>query len=142
MSIGAAVLEILDARGVLPAEIADRMGTRNRATCYRVLNGKTADPRVSTLAEICNALMIEPDELLELAGLYGSESHRQSRVDAALWQAFSESQQLDDDDRRVCLLVLRAVTGSRAQRTDAQSGRGVPSTRGRLTAATRQQVPG
>src|SRR5204862_1987701 len=70
MSIGKAVRDLIEARGLRPAEVADRLGgKRNRATFYRLLSGETNDPRVSTLLEICGALTTSPSELLQLAGL-------------------------------------------------------------------------
>ena len=52
MAIGTAVRDLIEARGLRPAEVADRLGgKRNRATFYRLLSGETNDPRVSTLLE-------------------------------------------------------------------------------------------
>jgi transcriptional regulator with XRE-family HTH domain len=120
MSIGTAVRDVIEARGLRPAEIADRVGgTRNRATFYRVLSGETSDPRVSTLLEICSALTISPGELLQLAGLYQAQERPLKLIDIELRQAFGEIQQLDDDDRGVCLALLRGVIGLRAKRTEA-----------------------
>jgi transcriptional regulator with XRE-family HTH domain len=123
MSIGAAVLEILDARGLLPAEIADRMSTRDGSTFYRVLSGETSDPRISTLLQICNALMVGPADLLELAGLYGSGTRQPRLIDVELRQAFAEIQQLDEDGKRECMTLLRGVIGLRAQRTRRRASR-------------------
>jgi DNA-binding Xre family transcriptional regulator len=116
MSLRAAILGILDARSSLPAEMADRMGTRDRATFYRVASGETADPRVGTLLAICAALAIGPGDLLQLAGLYRQDEPRASIIDLELRRAFAEIQQLDEDARRDCLVLMRAVIGSRAQR--------------------------
>ena len=120
MSIGAAVRDVIEARGLRPAEIADRLGgTRNRATFYRILSGDTNDPRLSTLLEICRALTISPGELLQLAGLYGNEGHPLKLIDIEMRQAFGEIQQLDDDGKQTCLALLRSVTNLRAKRTQA-----------------------
>src|SRR5690349_4390566 len=102
MSIKAAILEILNVRGALPSETAERMDTRNRATFYRVLSGATMDPRISTLVELCTVLAIGPTDLLILAGLYQGERARPSLVDVELRRAFSEIQQLDEDARQQC----------------------------------------
>ena len=124
MSIGAAVRDVIEARGRRPAEVADRLdGTRNRATFYRVLNGETSDPRVSTLIEISSALTTSPSELLQLAGLYQPQGRPLKLIDVELRQAFGEIQQLAEDDRRVCLALLRSVIELRAQRTDARPRR-------------------
>jgi len=124
MSIGATVLDLIEARGLRPAEVADRViGTRNRATFYRVLSGATADPRVSTLLEICSALTICPSELLQLAGLYQNAGHPLKLIDVELGQAFGEIQQLDEDDKRVCLALLWGVIDLRTHRTGARPRR-------------------
>ena len=124
MSIGAAVLDLIEARGWRPAEVADRLdGTRNRATFYRILSHNTGDPRLSTLLEICRALTISPSELLQLAGLCADEGHRLKLIDIELRQAFGEIQQLDDDDKRVCMALLRGVIDLRARRTGARPRR-------------------
>ena len=124
MSIGAAVRDVIEARGLLPAEVADRLsGTRNRATFYRVLSGETSDPRVSTLLELCGALTISPGELLQLAGLYQIEAGPLKLIDVEVRQAFGEMQQLDEDDKQVCLGLLRGVIDLRAQRTEARPRR-------------------
>jgi transcriptional regulator with XRE-family HTH domain len=84
MSLRSAILGILDARSSLPAEMADRMGTRDRATFYRVVSGDTADPRVSTLLEICAVFAIGPSDLLQLAGLYRQDEPRAGIIDLEL----------------------------------------------------------
>ena len=119
MSIRTALLAILDARGLLPAEVADRMSTRNRATFYRVLSGDTGDPRVSTVLAICDALALGPTDLLQLAELYESGTHQLSLIDLELRQAFAEIHELDEDGKRECLIVLRGVVSSRTQRKGA-----------------------
>jgi transcriptional regulator with XRE-family HTH domain len=115
MSIGAATLDVIGARGLRPAEVADRLGgVRNRATFYRVLSGETADPRISTLLELCSALAITPEELLQLAELYRGGGHQLKLIDVQLRQALDETEPLDDDDKRLCLALLRAVIDVRA----------------------------
>ena len=116
MSIGKAVRELIDARGLRPAEVADRLGgKRNRATFYRLLSGETTDPRVSTLLEICNCLTTSPSELLQLAGMLAYQGRSMNLIDVELRQAFGELQQLNDDDKRVCLSMLRGVIDLRGK---------------------------
>lgn len=124
MSIGKAVRDLIEARGLRPAEVADRLGgKRNRATFYRLLSGETNDPRVSTLLEICNALTTSPSELLQLAGLLQYQERSLKLIDVELRQAFGEMQQLDEEDKRLCLALLRGVIDLRAQRSDARPRR-------------------
>ncbi len=124
MSIGTAVRDLIEARGLRPAEVADRLGgRRNRATFYRLLSGETSDPRVSTLLEICNSLTTSPSELLQLAGLLHYQDRSLKLIDVELRQAFGELQSLNDDDKRLCLTMLRSVIDLRANRNEARSRR-------------------
>jgi len=116
VAIGKAVRELIDARGLRPAEVADRLGgKRNRATFYRLLSGETTDPRVSTLLEICNCLTTSPSELLQLAGMLVYQGRSMNLIDVELRQAFGELQQLNEDDKRVCLSMLRGVIDLRGK---------------------------
>ena len=124
MSIAEAVRELIEARDLRPAEVADRLdGKTNRATFYRVPSGTTYDPRVSTLLEICNGLTTSPSELLQLAGLLQYQERSLKLIDVDMRQALGEMQQLDEEDRRICLALLRRVIDLRAQRTEARPRR-------------------
>lgn len=124
MSIGKAVRDLIEARGLRPAEVADRLGgKRNRATFYRLLSGETSDPRVSTLLEICKALNTSPSELLQLAGMLPHYERSLDLIDVELRQAFGELRTLSDDDKRVSLVMLRSVIDLRSQRSDAKPRR-------------------
>lgn len=117
MSIGKAVRDLIEARGLRPAEVADRLGgKRNRATFYRLLSGETTDPRVSTLLEICHSLTTSPSELLQLAGLLHFQERSLELIDVELRQAFGELQSLSDDDKRLCLATVRSIIDLRAKR--------------------------
>ena len=124
MSIGKAVRALIEARGLRPAEVADRLGgKRNRATFYRLLSGETNDPRVSTLLEICSSLTTSPSELLQLAGLLTYQERSLKLIDVELRQAFGEMQQLEDEDKRLCLALLRSVIDLRSQRAEQRPRR-------------------
>jgi len=124
MAIAEAVRELIEARGLRPAEVADRVeGKRNRATFYRVLSGDTYDPRVSTLLEICNALTTGPSELLQLAGLLQYQERSLMLIDVVMRQAFGEIQRLDEEDRQLCLALVRSVIDLRAQPTEVRPRR-------------------
>ena len=127
MSLSEALRGLLEARGLRPPEVADRVsGTRNRATVYRALSGDTNDPRLSTLVELCNVLRASPSELLRLAGLFDDEAGTVTLVDVALRQAFGELQELNDEDQRLCLAMLRGLIEMRTEqpgRRRRRSGR-------------------
>jgi transcriptional regulator with XRE-family HTH domain len=124
MSIGKAVRDLIEARGLRPAEVADRLGgKRNRATFYRLLSGETSDPRVSTLLEICKSLNTSPSELLQLAGMLPHYERSLDLIDVELRQAFGELRTLTEDDKRVSLVMLRSVIDLRSQRADSKPRR-------------------
>jgi transcriptional regulator with XRE-family HTH domain len=124
MSIGGAARDVIGARGLRPADVADRLGgVRNRATFYRILSDETKDPRTGTLLELCSALAITPDELLQLAELYRGEGRQLKLIDVQLRQAIDETELLDDDDKRLCLALLRAVIDVRAPSIGARPRR-------------------
>ena len=132
MSISKAIRDLIEARGLRPVEVADRLeGTRNRATFYRLVSGNTNDPRASTLVGVCNALAISPNELLQLAGRLPFRERSPNLLDVELRQAFGEVQNLNDDDRRLCLTILRGLIDMRAGRREVRP-RG---TRGRRRAS-------
>jgi hypothetical protein len=78
---------------------------------------------VSTLLEICNSLTTSPSELLQLAGLLHYQDRSLTLIDVELRQAFGELQSLKDDDKRLCLTMLRSVIDLRANRNEAKSRR-------------------
>ena len=123
MSIGKAIQAVIEARGLQPSEIADHLAGRIRATFYRILSGATGDPRLSTLVETCNALAISPRELLQLAGLLAVRGRPVALIDVELRQAFGELQGLNEDDKRLCLGVLRSLIEMRARPGGTRSRR-------------------
>ena len=132
MSISKAIRDLIEARGLRPVEVADRLeGKRNRATFYRLLSGDTNHPRASTLVGVCNALAISPNELLQFAGRLPYRERSLKLIDVELRRVFGEVQHLDEDDRRICLAALRSLIDLRAQRREGRP-RG---TRGRRRAS-------
>ena len=115
MSLSEALRGVIDARGLRVAEVVARVsGARNGATFYRMLNGDTPDPYLSTVVELCNVLGTTPGELLRLAGQLDDTERAATLVGAMLRQAFGELQELNDDDRRRCLAMLRGLIEMRA----------------------------
>ncbi len=142
MAIGKAVRDLIEARGLRPAEVADRLGgKRNRATFYRLLSGETNDPRVSTLLEICNSLTTSPSELLQLAGLLSYQERSLKLIDVELRQAFGELQSLNDDDKRLCLAMLRSVIDLRTHRLENRPRRRASRAQARPEARPEEETP-
>ena len=116
MSLSEALQELLDARGWRPAELITRVsGTRNRATFYRLLAGETPEPRLTSLVKLCNVLAVSPSELLRLAGMLEDQRHPPALVQVELRQAFGELQDLNDEDRQLCLALMHALIETRAE---------------------------
>jgi DNA-binding Xre family transcriptional regulator len=110
LPIREAVRDLIRARGLRPAGAAARLGgKRNRATLYRLLSGDTADPRISTLLAICTVLATGPNDVLQRAGLVPYRERSRDPIDVELRRAFGELRGLSEDDRRLCLAMLRVV---------------------------------
>jgi DNA-binding Xre family transcriptional regulator len=113
MALANAIAGLAVARGMKPAELADAIkDARTWTTLYRVLRGETADPRISTLLEVCRTLHTSPNELLGLAGMW-PQMGRLTMLDIALRQAFREMQELSEEDRRLLLGMPRGVVKER-----------------------------
>ena len=117
MSLSEALRDLIEARGLRVAEVVGRFGEqRTRVTFYRVLSGRTANPRVSTLLELCKVLTISPNELLHAAGLLSRRERSLEPIDLELRRAYADLQGLSDDDKRLCLAILRGVLKERTRR--------------------------
>ncbi len=128
MSLDEALRDLIEARGWgTPDTVAHVAGSRNTATFYRLLSGATRDPRISTLLEVCRALAISPNDLLHLAGLLCPQGQPLELIDVQLRQAFAELQGLNEDDKRLCLALLRSIISLRGRR---QKGRARRRSRG------------
>jgi transcriptional regulator with XRE-family HTH domain len=64
-------------RGVQPRELVKRVSHRHRGTAYRIMSGHTPDPWTSTVVGVCQALNMDPDELLGTAPAPLSDEARQ-----------------------------------------------------------------
>ncbi len=67
--------------------------------------------------------MTTPSELLQLAGFLNYQDRSLTLIDVELRQAFGELQRLNDDDKHVCLAMLRSVIDLRARRHQKRSRR-------------------
>ncbi len=117
MSLSEAVRGAIEVRGLRVAEVAARFGEgRHRVSFYRVLSGATANPGLGTLLELCKVLMISPSELLHAAGLLGRRELSLEPIDLELRRAYDDLQGLSDEDKRLCLALLRGVLKERTRR--------------------------
>jgi DNA-binding Xre family transcriptional regulator len=82
MSLATAIKQVIEVRGLTSGEVTRRLGKgRDYTTFFRLLNGRTTDPRVITLVRLCVALETNPSELLELAGVWSPDTPGQATPD-------------------------------------------------------------
>ena len=75
MALAQAIRQAMQARGLTAGAVTQRLGERrDYTTFFRLLNGRTTDPRVTTLVRVCAALETSPSELLDLAGVWSPET--------------------------------------------------------------------
>ena len=111
MSLAQAITQTMEARWLKVADVATRLGLeQNRSTFYRMLNGKTPEPRLVTFVQLCIALETSPSELLELAGVWSPETPgRAGPNDVRLRQAFGELRALPTDGKRWATPLVAAL---------------------------------
>jgi hypothetical protein len=97
----------------------------------------TTDPRISSVLAICESLQITVTELFQLAGLLPNVQRSTTLIDVELRQTFRVIQELDDDDKKLCLALLRNLIDLRLGRR-SRHGRRSPTRHGRL--ATPQRI--
>lgn len=97
---------------------------RDYTTFFRLLNGRTTDPRVTTLVRVCAALETSPSELLDLAEVWSAGTPGQATPDdLRLRGAFGQVWALPvATQQRVALLVealaMAWTTAPDGQRAD------------------------
>ncbi len=111
--LAAAIRQVMDARGLTAREVVTRVPRRHIGTVYRLLAGRTTDPRASTVVALCTALGADPDELLDV-------SDPVKGLDPALRRTLEDLKGLSEDDRWLALDALRA-TLARLRPRDPQS---------------------
>jgi transcriptional regulator with XRE-family HTH domain len=120
---------------VLRTLIAERgstlreVATRAQAWCdpasvYRVLNGRTRNPQVATLAAICRALDVRPQEVFERAGLWSATAGPKDARHAELRALWVRLGCLPDAERMRVIEVVRALLG--AHRAQQEAARRTP----------------
>ena len=92
MALEDGVREALQARNLSQRELVQRVPRDGgRWAVYRILSGRSSDPRVSTLLVICQALQVSPTELLQLSGLWPREDRGDTADDVRLREVFRSS---------------------------------------------------
>lgn len=111
--LGHAIKQVLDAKGMSAAAIADRMArSRSRPTFYRLLTGEITRPRLDTFVRLCGLLQVSPTELLELAGLWTFRRRSTNSVDVRLRKIVGEIIRLPEPAKRVAVSQLEGLLPS------------------------------
>ena len=92
------IQELLRERGRSKRSLIYQLRTRHVSTGYRVLAGTTTDPWISSILEICQALDVDPDELLQVS--------RQPLTNE-LAMLLERTEQLDEEDRWLIVDLIR-----------------------------------
>lgn len=123
MALQQAIRTVMRARGLTPSQLLDRMPERDRSTLYRLLNGDTRDARVSTLLELCRALGVSPNDLLNLAGLWADGGRPPDALEVRLRRAFATVQALATPYRLVAVTQVERLIGTWQEAADGVLGR-------------------
>ena len=94
------IRQVLQDRGMANRALITGLGERHFGTGYRLLAGRTVDPWISTVLEVCQALAIDPDELLLVS---------RAPLDPELEALLDQVRCLDEEDRWMLIDVLRSI---------------------------------
>ena len=110
MSLAVAIQEVLKIRGMSRRELLTRLPRQSsRWAVYRILAGKSADARLSTILTICSALEISPTELFQLAGFVPRVERSSALLDVRLRKAFAAVQGLDGEVKDLAIQELEVL---------------------------------
>jgi transcriptional regulator with XRE-family HTH domain len=94
------IQQVLRERGMANRDLVIGLAERHIGTGYRLLAGRTADPWISTVLEVCQALAVDPDDLLQVA---------RAPLDPELESLLAQVRRLDEEDRWMLIDVLRSI---------------------------------
>jgi transcriptional regulator with XRE-family HTH domain len=97
------IRQVLQERGMANRALITGLGERHFGTGYRLLAGRTVDPWISTVLEVCQALAVDPDELLHVS---------RAPLDPELEILLDQVRRLDEEDRWMLIDVLRSICRS------------------------------
>jgi len=110
MALAEAVRSAMAAKGLIRRELLERVTRESsRWAIYRILSGKSSDPRLSTVLVLCQALDISPTELIQMAGFAPHVDRRNASLDLRMRQAFSSAQALPDGIRELAVMQIEAA---------------------------------
>jgi hypothetical protein len=112
MSLNEAIHSVMRAKGISNSNLLGNPDRhRDRTTMYRLLNGDTADPKVSTLIEVCTGLNVTPNEILELSELWIPRKRSTDTIDIGLRTVFSRVQSLPEGSKELALRLMLSFVG-------------------------------
>ena len=113
MALAEGIRAALKARGLTQRELIQRVPRdAGRWALYRVLSGRSTDPRLSTFILLCHALDVSPTELLQLSGNWPENARGATARDVELREVFKAVQGLEPASREQATRVLEAVAGA------------------------------
>ena len=116
MALAEAVWNAMAAKGLIRRQLLERVTRESsRWAVYRILSGKSADPRLSTILILCQALDISPTELIQMAGFVPHIDRRSTSLDVRLRQAFSNAQALPIGLRELAVMQIESNIEDLAQ---------------------------
>jgi transcriptional regulator with XRE-family HTH domain len=119
VALAEALKEIMEARGLRPAEVARRLsGEYDRATLYSMLKGDTTQPRLGTLVALCRALELSPTELLQRAELWPYRERSEESLDLRLRAVFAQLRVLPSDERQRVVAIVSCLAARWAPRPE------------------------
>ena len=110
MSLADAINSVLRVRGLTRKQFLDRLPNGSSPwAVYRILAGKSQDPRLSAVLSICHALDISPTELMQLAGAVPQRLRASGAQDVRLRQAFRVVQDLSPERKELAVLQIEGL---------------------------------
>lgn len=120
MSLNDAIQSVMRAKGITNSFLLGNPERhRDRTTMYRLLNGDTQDPKISTLMEVCHGLGVTPNEILELSGVWSPRKRSTDPTDIGLRTVFSRVQALPGTRKELALQLFLSVTSVLEGRSNA-----------------------
>lgn len=116
MSLAEAINAVLKIQGLSRKQLLDRLPKGSSPwAIYRILAGKSVDPRISTVLGICQALDISPTELMQLAGAIPRRPRGGGPQDIRLRQAFRVVQSLTMERKELAVQQIEALLNTLRQ---------------------------
>ena len=118
------------AKGLIRRQLLERVQRESsRWAVYRILSGKSADPRLSTVLVLCQALDVSPTELIQMGGFVPHIDRHNTSLDVRLRQAFAAAQALPSDVRELAVTQIESaikILRQWEEQRDKESGPSMP----------------